>query len=131
MNDPELLERRNGLIDDFVKLVSSNRADRFVYVERFTRAREAAGGRFKSEEALLTWLSLWRDALIVGTRAEASAHNPDRTAELEWLATSLDVEQMHAALQATMRTIEAIRGYGNVRIALETLMLDLPQIAVP
>ncbi|NIS82411.1 MAG: DNA polymerase III subunit delta' [Anaerolineales bacterium] len=129
VSDPELLEMRNDLIDDFVGLLSSNRAARFVYVERLTRAREPAGRRGKAEEALLTWLSLWRDVLIVITSAQANAHNPDRNVEMERLASRLNRNQVFEALQATMRTLEVIHKYGNVRVALETLMLDLPQIA--
>lgn len=126
--EPKILEKRLEIIDEFLSLLRMNRAERFAYAERLTRHREPAKRRENAAEVLEVWLSLWRDTMIFAYEAEAAAQNPDRKQELEQLTTKLSGEQVAASLRSTEHTLNAVQQYANVRLALETLMIDLPQV---
>jgi hypothetical protein len=59
---------------------------------------------------------------------EASVQNPDRQSEIERLADSIRPEQVVSAVQRTARALQEIQHYVNIQLAIETLMLELPQI---
>lgn len=126
--DPDLMNRRLKLIDDLLHLLEGNRSDRFDYVGRLTRGRDASAHRKRAEEVLLTWMSIWRDVLLLSSGAEAGTFNPDRKDDLSRLAETLDVDATYAYLRVTRETLRAVRQFGNVRLALETLMIDLPSL---
>jgi hypothetical protein len=52
--------------------------------------------------------------------------NPDRKAEIISLSNQLSMNQVLSAIHAIQDTIHAIDYNANIRLALETLMLDLP-----
>lgn len=123
---PKILEKRHEIIDDFLNLLKMNRAERFAYAERISSARELAKRREKATEVLEVWLSLWRDTMIFAFKAEAAAQNPDRKQDLEQLIEKLGCKEVEASLRSTKHALNAIQRHANVRLALETLMLEIP-----
>jgi DNA polymerase-3 subunit delta' len=128
--DPAQLEQRRLLLDDLQSLLQMSRAERFAYIDRLMKGKDLGEMRRQVVEALETWLSVWRDAMIVTFGVQASPNNPDRITDLEILTSVLDPEQLVRAVQETERTLDAIHHYANVRLALENLMLDLPKVMV-
>jgi DNA polymerase-3 subunit delta' len=126
--EPKILEKRQEIIDKFLTLLKMNRAERFAYAAEMTRAREPAKRRENAAEVLEVWLSLWRDTMIFAYKAEAAAQNPDRKQDLERLTAKLGSEKVTASLRSIERTLNAIQQYANVRLALEALMIELPQV---
>lgn len=129
--DPTRLSERREQVEDFRQLLEASRAKRFAYVaEKVGRKRtiELEGKRREVSEVLETWLGLLRDALIVAAGAEAGLLNPDQRGLLERLASSVGQSGVLAAVQATERTLEAVRKNANLQLAMETLLLDLPQL---
>lgn len=126
---PELMEKRAKLIDDLIHLLSESRSGRFNYVAQLTKGRDSSIHRERAEELLLTWMSMWRDLLLLCSGADAGSYNPDRKDDLSRLAERLDTNTAYANLSATRETLRTVRQFGNVRLALETLMLDLPRLS--
>jgi hypothetical protein len=107
-------------------MIRSDRAARFAYVGEITRARDLETQRRQAREVLQTWQSVWRDILSVRYGAEVALWNPDRTSEIQQFARTVNPEQVIATLRAITDTLEAIRSYVQVRLALENFMLQLP-----
>lgn len=127
-SDPGLLERRGELLEALLALLQANRARRFQYAERATRGGDSETLRLRGTEALEVWLSLWRDVMLSAYRVPTSLSNPDCAEVVNRLAGSLPLGALLAALRATERTLDAIKRYANLRLAYETLMLDLPYL---
>ena len=127
---PELLDQRTKILDDFVSLLGQNRAMRFAYVEEVTRGKDLQLLRERVEDVLVSWGSLWRDVLVRTSGAVSTTQNPDRVDDIERLASMLNPDQVFHALQKTMESIDAIHRFGNIRMVLETLMLDLPTLSL-
>jgi DNA polymerase-3 subunit delta' len=128
--NPALLDQRTKILNDFVGLLGNNRAMRFAYVEEVTRGKDLQVLREHAEDVLVSWGSLWRDVLVTSTDADTATQNPDRAEDIERLASKLDTDQVFHALQKTMESIDAIHRFGNIRMVLETLMLDLPTLSL-
>jgi DNA polymerase-3 subunit delta' len=118
--EPDLLQRRQAWLDDFSRLLSASRVERFAYAE--TLARDKDGLR----QALFTWLSLWRDVLLKSAGSAAPVANLDRVEEIESLATRVGVEAAHRFAAGLENTLNLVEGNVNPRLATEVLLLDLP-----
>jgi DNA polymerase-3 subunit delta' len=125
--DEALMKSRAEWIDALLVLLGQSRAERFRYAEKLSQERDEEGKKARIRQTLGTWSSLWRDAMLTAYGAEAARINPDRAEEVSRLAHEFSPDVLGAALRATERTREAIEEYANLRLALETLMLDLPR----
>jgi DNA polymerase-3 subunit delta' len=129
IENPEILERRDGILEDLIHVLGQNRAERFAYVEGLTRGKSLQQLREYAEDVLIAWGGLWRDVLVRTTDATTVELNPDRREDIDQLASKLDHNHVVSALRSTMESLDAIHDYGNVRMVLETLMLDLPMFS--
>ena len=120
--DPDWLQRREQRLDELAGLLSMTRA------QRFARAEALAKEGSSLFQLLETWLALWRDAALMNLGAAVSMGNPDRLSDLDRIRAHAGREEVLDALHATERTLEAIDRNANPRLALETLMLDLPKL---
>jgi DNA polymerase-3 subunit delta' len=130
--DPEQLAQRSAALDDMAKLFSATRNERFAAAEAWARKRkhdeELEAVRQRVRPRLNTWLTLWRDALLVSYDVQAHLANPDRTADLERLAGSFSQEALASGVAAIQTALERLDRYANIQLTLETLMLDLPRL---
>jgi DNA polymerase-3 subunit delta' len=121
---PELLEQRQGYLDELGELVGASRAQRFAYIEDLTRDKD------KSKEnvrlMLLTWLPLWRDVLLRAAGSTATLVNVDREGTIQDLADRYGLDAAHRVVAALQRTLDSLDRNVNTRLAAEVLMLDLP-----
>jgi len=130
--DAEQLARRTTALDEMGSLMSATRGERFAAAEAWARKRkrteELEAVRRRVEEMLTTWLTLWRDALLLSHGTQAHLANPDRQADLERLASALSREALAAGVLAIRTTLERIDRNANIQLTLENLMLDLPRL---
>ena len=131
-SDAELLARRMAALDEMSRLLSATRGERFAAAESWARKRkrteELEAVRRRVEEMLTTWLTLWRDALLMSHGTQAHLANPDRHADLERLTGGLPSETLAAGVLAIRTTLERIDRNANIQLTLENLMLDLPRL---
>ena len=124
--DPEALERRQQLLRDLWELLGGRRNRRFDYVRKALDAPELEGRRRQAAEMLEIWLSVWRDALLLAHGGQVQPGNPDQTQQVQWLVARVGAEDLGHGLQRMDSALEAIEANANLRLALETCMLDLP-----
>jgi DNA polymerase-3 subunit delta' len=129
IENPEILDAREQTIDDLIRLLGQNRAGRFAYVEEVTKKKKLQALRKHVEETLVVWGRLWRDVLMQSENVKTAVHNPDRKDDIEHLASKLNHTQIFCGLNSTMESIDAIQSFGNVRMVLETLLLNLPRVS--
>jgi DNA polymerase-3 subunit delta' len=132
-NNPDLLERRSRLLDEMRELIGFGRLERFEYVESWS---EMLRRKFVSSEdqrkecmdVLELWLGFWRDVMLTGFGSDKGIGNPDRENEILFLSKHVPENQVVRAVHAFRDTIMAIDNNANIRLALETLMLDFPRV---
>lgn len=117
----ELLEQRQVWLDDLQQLLSSNRVARFAYADAATKDKN-----FPLADLLQTWLSYWRDTLLLTTGAELPLANIDRLEEIVKLANCLPLQTVRGVIQSAERTLQLLDKNVNSRLAMEVFLLDLP-----
>lgn len=121
-SQPEILEQRNEWLDACQHLLSAKRVERFAFADQASKDRE----RLRS--LLLVWLSFWRDVLLQSARSSASSANPDREEQLSALAQKMNPQTVRCWVSAIEHTLELLRTNVNARLAMEVLLLDLPNL---
>jgi len=121
-DDPALLEARQARLDDLLRLLSASRVEKFAYAEKLARDKETM------RQALLVWLSYWRDVLLRASGASAPLANIDRQAEIEALSGQLDLNRARQQAQNLEVSIERLEHNVNPRLLAEVLLLDLPHV---
>lgn len=122
-HDPELLDQRNTWLDEHLRVLTSNRMNRFVYVESLTKEQKE---REITRQMLRTWHSLWRDIMLDSTGASTPLVNCDRLDAIHQIASLLNRDRALRAVTDIEQTIELLDMNANPRLALEVLLLDLP-----
>jgi DNA polymerase-3 subunit delta' len=130
--DPNMLERRTKLLDELVELIKDGRSQRFKYVEAWSESLRRKFGslddrRRECIDVLELWLKYWRDVMLSAYGAQRPICNPDRVDEFEILSRGIPKDQIVQAVIAIHDTINAIDYNANIRLVLETLMLDFPR----
>jgi DNA polymerase-3 subunit delta' len=124
LDDPDALAARGEVLDMHISLIPESRRTRFGFAEA------ALTDRVVLRESLELWAGFWRDVMIVSAGAGAPLTNADRTNEIRTIAGQMSVETARRALQSIEATRDRIDRNANTRLALETLMLDLPRLRV-
>ncbi len=124
LKDPTVLERRTALVDDIAEPGSSPLDDRFSYAN--TLAGGFANDRESVRQTLYLWQSWWRDVLLVREGVSQHVQNSDRRADLESLAAATSSHLVVPFLRRIQETLAALDANANPRLALESLMLDVP-----
>ena len=132
-NHPKSLEDRQAWLDDQQRLLGASRVERFNYAEEIVpKGNDAETTRKKKlrdlRSLLQTWLSLWRDVMLRAAGASAPLTNPDREAEIEQLAATLNLSTAKGMVDTLERTQYLLDRYVNTRLTVEVLMLDMPRI---
>ena len=123
--NPSELEKRQVFIDQVSGLLSANRRARFAYVETLTRDRDKA--RENMRQALMAWLSYWRDMLFCITGAETPLVNLEKQEELDRLAAKLSLPAVCRVLDGLETALERLDANVNPRLLGEALLLDWPR----
>ena len=128
--DPSLQQLRRAASAEIARLVGAGRNDRFDYA-----ARLAGGWRSDRHNVLDTldvWRWWWRDALARAAGLDVEAQPIDGHASpVEAAMPQLSAAQAALALRATQRARQHLLENTNPQLALEVLMLDLPQLDLP
>lgn len=119
---PEVLEQRSALLDDFQRVLASCRRDKFAYVESIYRNREIVRG------TLRVWYTYARDLMLLMNGSGGEITNLDRNTELHELSAKVTQSDALQILQSIDHASAALEANGNLRLLLDTLFLDLPQM---
>ena len=133
-SNPDLLNERTEYLEDLINILQAGRLERFKHIDRINREWEKErkrGGehpRLRAIGALEYWVSLWRDAMLLAYDATAEQRNVDRLSDIKRLVSALPPGQISKDLGKIERLKSDLQKNANVRLAMETLMLDLPRI---
>ncbi len=123
LEDETSLEFRNKKLDEFENLFSASRVERFTYASNLTKDKESF------REALLLWLSLWRDVMLHTANDAESIVNIDRRELIQSLAGRLSLAEAKKLLMNVENGIGQLKRNVNARLLAEVLLLDLPKRA--
>lgn len=120
--DEAVLEKRAERLDDLARLLGADgkRVARFAYAE------ELASDNAVVLETLELWETWWRDVMLLAAGSAAPLVNVDRLPALQQHAARFGADRARQAIAAISRTAHQITRNANARLALETLLLDLP-----
>lgn len=122
--DDGLLGQRAEWLDGLLEIASADNEQRFTYVaqlvDRFSQNRGLV------HERLDLWLDWWRDLLLVKVGCGDAVTNVDRLATLGETATGYSLAEIRAFVDSIKAAGKQIRLNANPQLALEVLMLSIP-----
>ena len=121
-HDESVLERRDQLLDDLLRLISQGRVGRFAY------AAEMSNDSVAARETLRLWQTWWRDVMLIASGSQAMLANVDREQALREHASRFGVERARDASGKIVQTLWQLDHNANARLALEVLLLDFPKV---
>src|SRR6266508_2117204 len=121
IEDDFLLEKREERLNDLQSLISASRVEKFAYADKLSRDKESM------RQAVLIWLSYWRDVMLRSAQAKTPLVNIDRNVEIEDLSGRLDLAVAHRTVSALEDVLEKMERNVNSRLLAEVLLLDLPK----
>jgi DNA polymerase-3 subunit delta' len=119
--DEQLLQQRQGRLDQLLELLSADRVERFEFAQR--ASQDPLVGRTLLE----LWTVWWRDLLLMQDQGSGYLINMDRRDELEWLAGQSTLPEVWTALNALQEAAAQLEDNVNARLAWEGLLLQLPR----
>jgi DNA polymerase III subunit delta' len=117
-----LLEKREERLNDLQSLISASRVEKFAYADKLARDKESM------RQAVLIWLSYWRDIMLRSAQASTPLVNVDRNVEIEDLAGRLDLSIARRVVTNFEDVLEKMERNVNSRLLAEVLLLDLPRL---
>src|SRR5215212_10849695 len=117
-----LLERREERLNDLQSLITASRVEKFAYAEKLSKDKESM------RQAILIWLSYWRDVMLRSAQARIPLVNVDRNVEIEDLAGRLDLSGARRVVSGLESVLEKMERNVNARLLAEVLLLDLPHL---
>jgi len=117
-----LLEKREERLNDLQSLISASRVEKFAYADKLSRDKESM------RQAVLIWLSYWRDVMLRSAQAGTPLVNVDRNVEIEDLAGQVDLAVARRMVSGLEDVLEKLERNVNSRLLAEVLLLDLPKV---
>jgi DNA polymerase-3 subunit delta' len=123
LNAPKVLEQRQEALDALNALVYEGRA------ERMMRAEGLAKESSELPQVFETWLTWWRDVLLLSNSEAAHITNVDYSDALQRQASVFSIEEIQRALNSTRTAARQLGQNANARLVTEVLALSLPRAA--
>jgi len=127
--DPNALSERKAHLLAFLELLSARRHERFLLAE--TLSKDGGKARESVREVLLIWLSFWRDVFVCCSGAEIEWVNVDFLRQVDYVAAKMGVYEARELVIKHEKALQQLDAYANVRLLLETLMLQWPTFTEP
>lgn len=120
---PEQQEQRQTRLEEFMRLLYSNRFERFVFAAQISSNKEDL------TNVLKLWISFWRDVLLSIAKTPSEPINIDFREQIEQLVAQLDLHTAQSFLNALGRTLNNLMTSNiNPRLACEVMFLDMPYL---
>ena len=122
VEDDALLDAREERLNDLLTLLPASRVEKFKYADQLARDKDSM------RQAIMFWLSYWRDVMLRTAQATTPLVNVDRNMEIEGLAGQLDLSSARKTVTDLENALEQMEKNVNLRLLAEVLLLDLPKI---
>jgi DNA polymerase-3 subunit delta' len=124
--DPDALASRQEQLETLLDLLPATRNERFTQAERIAKTSDKA--RQNTSQVLRTWLSFWRDVFLRASGGPSALINIDIEQEIDRIAGQVSPEQARNLVLVHEQALEQLDAYANVRLLLETVMLQWPRL---
>jgi len=121
----DILEQRSQRITKLSSLTSASLEQRFAYAQEL--ATQFSQNRRSVAEVMGIWLGWWRDLMLIKGDCKEAIANIDYEMALEKQAKSLSLNEIKEFLANLHLVQEEISKNVNPRLAVESLMLNLPR----
>jgi DNA polymerase-3 subunit delta' len=122
VDSESLLASREQRLRDLHNLISASRVEKFAYADKLSKDKDSM------RQAILIWLSYWRDVMMRTTQARTLLVNIDRNAEIEELAGRLDLSAARNIVSGLADALEKLEKNVNPKLLAEVMLLDLPKL---
>ena len=120
--DPEILERRNNLLDQHFEILGLNSVARFAYAYQLVKDPVMV------QEMLNTWSSIWHDVLLRSGGSNTPIQNIDRQDEIQTIINAVDLQVAKTTVNLFQRAHGLLQKNANLKLTVEDLLLQLPTI---
>lgn len=126
--DPRRLEQRIEALAELNQLLHTPRVQRIAEVQRLVGSGNLAVQRQRVAALLDHWLGLWRDLVNDGFGSQVDPLNPDLMGEFASAAKAVPSAARAEGLSAVVQAQQRVQDNANLRLALEQLMLAMPEL---
>jgi len=123
--DDDLLHQRSQKIDKLASLLTASLEQRFAYAQEL--AIQFSQTRRSAMEVMDTWLNWWHDLMLIKGGYKEAITNVDYEVILEKQANEMSLKEIKNFTATLCLTEEDISRNVNARLALESLMLNMPK----
>ena len=123
--DDNIPGQRDEWLDALLDAIDSGAEERFAYANQL--ANQFGQNRGQVYAKLDLWLDWWRDLLLVKAGLVDGVANVDRLDTLSEMADGLSLAQVKAFIKSIRSAADNLRLNASPRLALEVLMLDIPE----
>jgi DNA polymerase-3 subunit delta' len=122
LEDENLLERRERYLHDLLDLLRQNRVERLAYAYDLSRNPALL------KETLMSWLTLWRDLLLLQSGSQTKILNLDWQDTLQNLAARGNIAQTREVVVKLRAALANLERNVNPRLNLESVLLKMPTV---
>lgn len=128
-NEQALAFRAEKLADARA-LLAAKRRERFAYAEKLFKGKDRDREKENFRQALLLWLSFWRDVLLCAAKSGAPLTNIDMAEDLEALGYAVPLHQARLITESLEKALERLDYNVNMRLLAEVTLMDWPKISL-
>jgi len=125
-NDDNLIQQRAEWLDRLLDITGGDSEERFALAAQL--ATQFGKNRESVLQRLDLWLEWWRDLLLIKAGLMDDVTNIDRIKLLTEASETYTFTEIRAFIQSIRAAGEQLRKNANPRLALEVLMLDVPEM---
>ncbi len=125
VDDAGLMPRRAERMDKLNGVLDAGGEERFAYASQL--ATQFGKDRGAALDTLGMWLDYWRDMLLVKIGCGDAVTNADMITEIEERAGGYSLAGIRRFIGSIQTAVEGLKQNANPRLALEVLMLDIPE----
>jgi len=125
VDDAGLMQRRAERMDKLGGVLDADGEKRFAYASHL--ATQFGKDRSSALEILGAWLDYWRDLLLVKIGCGDAVTNADMITEIQERAGGYSLVGIRGFIGSIQAAMEGLKQNANPRLALEVLMLDIPE----
>lgn len=126
VESPDDLTARQERLDELLALTDRPLAARLRWAEEMAKAYRA-GDQAAVFEMLELWQSWWRDVLLTAAGCPQAVVHIDRRTELEAAAARYALPDLHAFVASITLAVQRLRDNVNPQLALEGVLLSMPE----
>jgi len=122
--DNKWLEQRSQRLGELFSIIKETYYERFSYVAQIDNSRKA------TEQLLKSWLSWWRDVILMKCGCEQAVINLDSISIAREWAHAFELEELTNFVDSLLQALDQISKNVNGRLVMEILMLNMPVMKV-